>query len=76
MGICKVKPDADPAMIKSAQDKVARFTETVPGCQQALVTPLHVQEMADADKDTFGNEGRLRGDGPGLQLYPQHGVRE
>ncbi len=55
MGRWKVKADADPAMLKSAQEKVARFTETVPGCLQALVAPLYVPEMGDADKDTFGN---------------------
>jgi hypothetical protein len=35
MGLWKVKDDADPAMVRSAQDKVVRFTEILPGCLEA-----------------------------------------
>jgi hypothetical protein len=55
MGLWKVKEDADPAMIKRAQQKVAKFTESVPGCTEAAVAPLYVPEMGKADKETFGN---------------------
>jgi Stress responsive A/B Barrel Domain len=54
MGLWKVKADADPAMIQRAQDKVARFTEILPGCLEATVAPLYVPEMSEADKKTFG----------------------
>lgn len=55
MGLWKVKQDADPAIIKRAQDKVAKFTEILPGCLEATVAPLYVAEMSQADLDTFGN---------------------
>lgn len=55
MGLWKVKEDADPAMIKRAQEKVAKFTEILPGCLEATVAPLYVPEMGQADLDTFGN---------------------
>ncbi|HEY1988100.1 MAG TPA: Dabb family protein [Acidimicrobiales bacterium] len=55
MGLWKVKPDADPAVIKRAQDKVTKFTEILPGCLEAAVAPLYVPEMGQADLDTFGN---------------------
>jgi hypothetical protein len=55
MGLWRVKADADPAMIKRAQEKVGRFTDLVPGCTQALVAPLYVPEMGEADQQTFGN---------------------
>lgn len=54
MGLWKVRPDADPAMIKRAQDKVARFTELLPGCLEAAVAPLYVPEMSAADQEAFG----------------------
>ncbi len=54
MGIWKVRPDADPAMIKRAQNKVARFTEVLPGCLEAAVAPLYVPEMSTADLEAFG----------------------
>jgi hypothetical protein len=40
MGLWKVKADADPAMIKSAQDKVDRFKQVLPGCLESVVAPL------------------------------------
>jgi Stress responsive A/B Barrel Domain len=55
MGLWRVKDDADPAIIRRAQEKVANFTETVPGCIEALVAPLYVPEMGAADRETFGN---------------------
>ncbi len=55
MGLWRVKDDADPAIIRRAQEKVARFTETVPGCVEAVVAPLYVPRMGEADRDTFGN---------------------
>ena len=55
MGLWKVKADADPAMIKQAQDKVDKFTEVLPGCMEAAVAPLYVPEMSKADQETFGN---------------------
>ena len=55
MGLWKVKQDADPALIKRAQDKVAQFTEVLPGCIEAVVAPLYVPEMGKADQETFGN---------------------
>jgi len=55
MGLWRVKHDADPAIIRRAQEKVANFTETVPGCIEALVAPLYVPEMGQADRETFGN---------------------
>jgi Stress responsive A/B Barrel Domain len=41
-------------MIQRAQDKVARFTEVLPGCLEAAVAPLYVPEMSAADRDAFG----------------------
>jgi hypothetical protein len=55
MGLWKVKENADPAMIKRAHDKVAKFTEILPGCLEAAVAPLYVPEMSQADQETFGN---------------------
>jgi hypothetical protein len=55
MGLWKVKEDADPAMIKRAQEKVAKFTEEVPGCLEAAVAPLYLPEMSKADQEAFGN---------------------
>lgn len=55
MGLWKVKADADPAMIKSAQDKVDRFKEVLPGCLESVVAPLYVPQMSQADQETFGN---------------------
>lgn len=55
MGLWKVKPDADPVMLQRASEKVARFKETVPGCTEALLAPLYVPEMGQADQETFGN---------------------
>jgi hypothetical protein len=55
MGLWRVKDDADPAIMHRAQVKVARFTETVPGCLEAAVAPLYVPEMGKADRETFGN---------------------
>ena len=39
MGLWKVKPDADPAMLKRAAEKVERFKQTVPGCTETC-SPL------------------------------------
>jgi Stress responsive A/B Barrel Domain len=55
MGLWKVKEQADPVMLKRAQDKVAKFTEILPGCLEATVTPLYVADMGQADLETFGN---------------------
>ena len=55
MGLWKVKKDADPAVIRRAQDKVAKFTEVLPGCIEAAAAPLYVPAMSKADLDTFGN---------------------
>lgn len=55
MGLWKVKEDADPAVIKRAQQKVAKFTDVLPGCIEAAVAPLYVPEMSKADLETFGN---------------------
>jgi Stress responsive A/B Barrel Domain len=55
MGLWRVKDDADPAVIRRAQEKVANFAETVPGCIEALVAPLYVPKMGQADRETFGN---------------------
>ena len=55
MGLWKVKEDADPAVLQRAAEKVARFEDTVPGCIKALLAPLYVPEMGQADQDTFGN---------------------
>ena len=55
MGLWKVKPDADPAMLQRAAEKVARFKQTVPGCTEALLAPLYEPEMGHADRDTFGS---------------------
>ncbi|HEX4126080.1 MAG TPA: Dabb family protein [Acidimicrobiales bacterium] len=55
MGFWKVKPDADPAMLQRAADKVARFKDIVPGCTESLLAPLYVPEMGAADQETFGN---------------------
>jgi hypothetical protein len=55
MGFWKVKPDADPAMLQRAADKIDRFKEIVPGCTQSLLAPLYVPKMGEADRDTFGN---------------------
>jgi hypothetical protein len=57
MGLWKVKPDADPAMLQSAAKKVARFKETVPGCKESLLAPLYVPAMGQADQETFGSLG-------------------
>jgi Stress responsive A/B Barrel Domain len=55
MGLWKVKPDADPAMLQRASEKVARFKEIVPGCIESLLAPLYVPEMGAADQETFGS---------------------
>ncbi len=55
MGLWKVRPDADPAMLQSAAEKVARFKEIVPGCTESLLAPLYVPEMGQADLETFGS---------------------
>ena len=55
MGLWRVKPDADPAMLRRAAEKIERFKETVPGCTEALLAPLYVAEMGKADHETFGN---------------------
>jgi hypothetical protein len=55
MGLWKVKPDADPAVLKRAAEKVERVKQTVPGCTEALLAPLYVPEMGRADHETFGN---------------------
>lgn len=55
MGLWKVKPDADPAMLQQAAEKVARFKETVPGCLEAMLAPLYLPELGEADRVTFGN---------------------
>jgi heme-degrading monooxygenase HmoA len=55
MGLWKVKPDADLAVLKRAAEKVERFKQTVPGCREALLAPLYVPEMGQADHETFGN---------------------
>jgi hypothetical protein len=55
MGLWKVKEQADPAMVQRAQEKVAKFTEILPGCLEATVAPLYVAEMGQADQETFGN---------------------
>jgi Stress responsive A/B Barrel Domain len=57
MGLWKVKPDADRAMLQSAAEKVARFKEIVPGCLESLLAPLYVPEMGQADQETFGSLG-------------------
>ena len=55
MGLWRVRSNADPAVIGRAQEKVANFTETVPGCMEAVVAPLYVPQMGVADRETFGN---------------------
>ncbi len=55
MGLWKVKPDADAAMLQRAADKVASFKDIVPGCVESLLAPLYVPEMGAADQETFGN---------------------
>ena len=55
MGLWRVREHADPAVIRRAQEKVANFTETVPGCVEAGAAPLYVPEMGEADRETFGN---------------------
>ena len=55
MGIWKVKADADPAKMQRAAEKVERFKQTVPGCKGALLAPLYVPEMGQADRETFGS---------------------
>jgi hypothetical protein len=57
MGLWKVKPDADPAMLQRAAEKVSRFKDGVPGCLESLLAPLYVPEMGAADQETFGNLG-------------------
>jgi hypothetical protein len=57
LGLWKVRPDADPAMLRSAAEKVARFKEIVPGCLESLLAPLYVPEMGQADQETFGSLG-------------------
>jgi hypothetical protein len=55
MGLWKVKPDADAAVLKRATKKVVRFKQTVPDCTEASLAPLYVLEMGQADHETFGN---------------------
>jgi Stress responsive A/B Barrel Domain len=55
MGLWRVKDDADPAILQQAQEEVSGFTETVPGCVEAVVAPLYVPVMSEADRETFGN---------------------
>jgi hypothetical protein len=55
MGLWRVKDDADPAVMRRAQEKVADFVQTVPGCVEAVVAPLYVPQMGEADRKTFGN---------------------
>lgn len=54
MGRWKVRPDTDHAMIERDQEKVARFTEPLPGCLEAAVAPLYGPEMSAADQEAFG----------------------
>lgn len=60
MGLWRVREAFDPAVLARAQEKVAAFRETVPGCQQSVLAPLYVPEMGDADRDTFGSLGDFR----------------
>jgi hypothetical protein len=42
-------------MIERTKEKVANFTDTVPGCLEALVAPLYVSEMGEVDREAFGS---------------------
>lgn len=55
LGLWRVRSDANPAIMARAQQKVAGFTETVPGCIEAVIAPLYAPEMGEADRHTFGN---------------------
>jgi hypothetical protein len=41
MGLWRIRENPDPAVIARAQEKVASFTEAVPGCTEAVVAPLY-----------------------------------
>ena len=60
MGLWRVREDHDPAVLARAQEKVAAFRETVPGCLEATLAPLYVPEMGAADRDTFGSLADFR----------------
>jgi hypothetical protein len=54
MGLWRVREDFDPAVLAMAQQKVAAFRATVPGCLESTLAPLYVAEMGAADRETFG----------------------
>jgi hypothetical protein len=55
MGLWRVREDFDPAVLATAERKVAAFRETVPGCLESTLAPLYVAEMGEADRTTFGS---------------------
>jgi hypothetical protein len=54
MGLWRVREDFEPAVLATAQEKVAAFRTTVSGCLESTLAPLYVAEMGDADRETFG----------------------
>jgi hypothetical protein len=76
LGLWKVKPDADPAMLQRAAANVERFTHTIPGRTEALLASLYVPDIGQADQETFGNLDSFEEMARGLQLHPLHGLRE